>query len=170
VVQTTRTWGFWKTHTWFTKYVFDNYLSSIIQIDSGTSHAKTIDSYAKLFGAFESNVARDSTGAKRSAIDSARISMLHQLLAAVLNNAAFGTTVPIDSVTSTDLITAANNAYSGEDISEINRLAGLLDTFNNAGDNIPFPDGLPHQGPATPKDSKDYADTPVIGREYWDDL
>jgi len=109
----TRTWGFWMTHTSFTKWVFSNKLDNLIEIDTGSTHHKTINSYAKLFGGFEANVAQTSTGANRENIDSARIRLLHQLLAAYLNGAAFGSGA-IDPVSENDLITAANNAYSGE--------------------------------------------------------
>jgi hypothetical protein len=163
----TRTWGFWKTHTTFTENIFDDKLGSSIQIDSSSPHAKTIDSYAKLFGAFEANVAKTSTGAHRTAIDSARISLLHQLLAAILNGAA-GAQIPIDSVTGKDLITAANQAYSGTSRTEIIRIAGLLDSFNSGGDNVPFPAGLPAQGNATPQISKSIASG--AGIAYWDVL
>jgi len=162
---TTRTWGFWKTHTNFTEWVFTNRLNNFTAIDSGSIHAKNITTYAILFGAFEADVAKMSNGTKRTLIDSARISLLHQLLGAILNTAAFNSTVPIDPVTGLNLIQAANIAYSGNNATEINRLAGLLDTFNGSGDNIAFPPGLPPQGNATPQDSISIADV-----KFWDVL
>ncbi len=86
-------------------------------------------------------------------------------MAVILNKAAFNTYVPNDPVTNLDLITAANIAYSGENGTEIIRIAGLLDAFNNSGDNIAFPPGLPWQGKATPQESTAIADT-----SYWDYL
>jgi hypothetical protein len=92
---------------------------------------------------------------------------LQQLLAAILNHAASGVTVPIDPVTHLDLITAANIAYSGTNGNEMTRIAGLLDTFNGSGENISFPPSLPPQGNATPQASKLLANTAL---SFWDNL
>jgi hypothetical protein len=165
----TRTWGWWMNHTSFTEFVFDNKFGSDIQIDSGTSRARTINSYAILFGAFEANVAKmyyryawNNYMDNRSPIDSARISMLHQLLAAILNGATWGSGMN-DPVTGLDLVTAANNAYSGDNREEIIRITGLLDNFNGSGENILVPTGFPGSGNATPAQSRKIADI-----AFWD--
>ena len=43
-------------------------------------------------GGFWSNVSKTTTGAKRSSLDHARMLLLQQLLAAILNNQLFGST------------------------------------------------------------------------------
>lgn len=163
-VLTTRTWGFWKTHTDFTTYVFQNKLNSLILIDSNTVHAKVINTPAKLFGGFEADVAKTTTGAHRSDIDSSRISLLHQLLGAILNGAAFGTPAPQYNA-SMNLIQAGNAAYSSNNVTFINQVASLLDAFNSSGDNVAFPAGLPDQGNATPQASIAIGDA-----AFWDVL
>jgi hypothetical protein len=159
----TRTIGFWQTHTDFTKYIFDNKLSSSIQIDSTSSHAKTINDYGKLFGAFYAGISKSTDGTKRSTIDQDRIILLQQLVAAILNQAASGIRVSTDPVTGKDLITAANLAYSGNNGAEILRINSLLDSFNSGGDSIAFHAGLPSQGRATPKLS-----TAIANNAFWD--
>jgi len=161
----TRTQGFWATHTTFTEWVFDNKLGSDIKIDSNTPHAKDINTYGKLFGGFWCGISKMSDGTGRSGVDQNRTILLQQLLAAILNHAASGVTVPIDPVTGYDLITAANMAYSGTDGKEMMRIKDLLDTFNGSGENISFPPGLPDQGKATPKVSQ-----AIAYIKFWDIL
>ncbi|MEM3047000.1 MAG: hypothetical protein QW057_07970, partial [Candidatus Bathyarchaeia archaeon] len=165
----TRTQGFWATHTNVTQMVFDLNLSGYIEIDTGTGHFRNITAdgspykYGKLFGAFWSSIPYTSTGARRTAINQSRMILLQQLVAAILNHAAFGTTIPIDGVTGLDIITAGHQAYSGENRTEILRLAGLLDAYNQSGDDEPaWVDAYPG---ATPALSGLIAD-----REFWDEL
>jgi len=159
----TRTIGFWQTHTNFTEWVFDNKLGSSIPIDTNSSHAKLINNYGKLFGAFYAGISKNTDDSKRPAIDQARMILLQQLVGAILNHAASGVVVPIDPVTGMDLITAGNITYSSNNSTEMLRVKGLLDTFNGSGDGISFPPGTPSQGSATPQTSKDIANL-----AFWD--
>jgi len=86
--------------------------------------------------------------------------LLQQLLAAILNHAAFGTPVPTDPVTHLDLITAANQAFSTGTRAEMLRIASLLDAYNESGDTYPIPPWLPSPGPATPRTSRSIANKP----------
>jgi len=159
----TRTIGFWQTHTSFTKWVFDNKLSGSIPIDSSTPHAKIINTYGKLFGAFYCSIPKNTDHSDRPGIDQNRTILLQQLVGAILNHAASGVTVPIDPVTGNDLITAGNLAYSSDNGTEMLRVKDLLDTFNGSGEIIAFPAGFPPQGSATPQASKAIAD-----KAFWD--
>ena len=107
---------------------------------------------SQLFGAFYAGISKTTTKDKRSDLDQARMQMLQQLVAAKLNAAAFDAPSSI-----TTLIINADAAFAGTDVALINSLAGQLDTYNNSGDDEPMPDGLPDQGSATPKISKDSA-------------
>jgi hypothetical protein len=167
VLVPTRTIGYWQTHTKFTEWVFDNKLNSLITIDSGTSHAKTIDTYEKLFGAFYASIPKNSYRTDRSPdIDQKRMILLQQLVGAILNHAANGQPLPKDPVTGDDIITAGNKAYSGTNGDEMTRIAGLLDDYNGIGEKLAFPaDVASHEGSATPRDSQKLAKT---GIPYWD--
>jgi len=158
----TRTIGFWQTHTTFTEWVFDNKLSGSIQIDSSTSHAKNINTYGKLFGAFYCSIPKNTDHTSRPGIDQNRTILLQQLVGAILNHAASGVTVPIDPVTGNDLITAGNLAYSSNNGTEMLRVKGLLDTFNGSGEITAFPAGFPPQGSATPQVSK-----AIANKAFW---
>ena len=166
VIGTTRTIGFWQTHTNFTKSIFDNQLLSslpvgtnnpicLINADCASSHKGTLKTYGQIFGGFYAPIAKMTTSTKRTPVDQARIQMLQQLLAAKLNCAAFGC-----SQVTKDLITASDAAYAAVPGSKnsIITLAGQLDAFNNSGDAYAIPAGLPATGKATPKASQAIAD------------
>ncbi|MDO8473470.1 MAG: hypothetical protein Q7T05_06595, partial [Dehalococcoidia bacterium] len=153
----TRTLGFWQTHTAFTSAVFTRFFPSGMNIGVG-SHKGVITNVqqpgkSQLFGAFYAGIPKTTAGSPRSALDKARIQMLQQLVAAKLNAAAFGT-----SPSNLALISAADAACGGTDAALILSLAGKLDSYNNSGDAVPMPAGLPAQGSATPKTSQSYAD------------
>ena len=162
VIGTTRTIGFWQTHTDFTSYVFN--LGTMQKYVGAGLHKGVITNIllpgqSQLFGGFYAPIAKKTTGSKRDQIDQARVQMLQQLLAAKLNCAAFGC-----SSTITTLISDADAAYAaGTNKGLINSLAGQLDTFNNSGDSGAIPSGLPATGKATPKTSQGYANLP-----FWD--
>jgi hypothetical protein len=161
----TRTQGFWATHTEITcDDVFYGILGREIDIGAKSGCYINITSCGELMGAFWSGISRKTDGSKRSLIDQARMILVQQLVAAILNHAAFGTPVPIDPVTGEDLVTAGNMAYAGTNRTEMLRVAGLLDGFNNSGDDQPLPDPWNPPGPATPQESRSLAD-----REFWDD-
>lgn len=145
----TRTQGFWKTHTAFSL--------SVLSAHPITLGPRTITTGAELFGGLEANVAKTSTGAKRSALDQARIQLAHQYLAAALNCAAFGC-----SAATQTLLANASAAYAGTDVSAINAYASQLDAFNSSGDSLA---AAGTNGPATPKDSDSLANLSL-----WDAL
>jgi len=154
----TRTLGFWKTHTSFTTTILNTkftvnplFIGQNVVPGIGT-HKGKITTAQQLFGAYYSNNAKTSTGAKRSPIDQARIQLLHQLLTAKLNCAAFGCQSSVQS-----LISQADAAYAaGTDKNLILSLAGQIDVYNNSGDTIIIAPYV--QGKATPKDSQSIAD------------
>ncbi len=152
----TRTQGFWKTHTSFTSSV----LASMGSMQIGTSPNKLITTDAQLFGGYYASIPKKSIGGKRLPIDQARIQLLHQLITAKLNCAAFGCASSVNS-----MIAAADAAYSTGTISSILASASALDGYNNSGDTIIFSPPLPAPGSATPKLSQSTA-TP----SYWDIL
>lgn len=157
VVGTTRTIGFWQTHTTFTSSIFDNQLLGTLNVGTG-GHIRTIDDYGKLFGGFYAPMAKKTTGQKRAAIDQARIQLLQQLLAAKLNCAAFGCSLVIQGQ-----ITNADSVYATGTKAQILAAASQMDAFNNSGDDNAIPTTLPVTGKATPKASQDTANT-----LFWD--
>ena len=152
----TRTQGFWKAHTAFTTTILNTkftvnplFIGQNVVPGVGT-HKGKITTAQQLFGAYYSNNAKTSTGAKRSPIDQARIQLLHQLLTAKLNCATFGCQGSVQA-----LISQADAAYAaGTDKNLILSLAGQLDGFNNSGDTL----AITATGKATPKDSQSIAD------------
>ncbi len=165
VIGTTRTIGFWQTHTTFTSSVFSlASMQKYVGVNSAPvpgSHKGTISNItsplgqSELFGGFYALIAKKADGTKRLPIDQARIQMLQQLLAAKLNCAAF----ECSSATLT-LITDADAAYlAGASKSLIISLAGQLDLFNNSGDSGAIPPALGATGKATPTASQSYANT-----------
>jgi hypothetical protein len=156
VSQTTRTQGFWATHTSIALAAFNGgtFLGNTY---AGMDHflcGKELD-FAKLMGGFWSNIAKTSTGAKRSDIDKARMQLLQQLLAAELNGSAFGSSP-------SPLTTAqAETAFCTGTIDDIKAAQVAMAAFNESGDSGAFTPGAS----ATPKDSKD-----VANYGYWDTL
>jgi uncharacterized surface anchored protein len=132
----TRTPGFWMVHCDFTKHVFDVHLGG--SIDLGW---RVLDSYEDLFGMFWANNAWDSNGVMRSKLCKAKVIGSFHLTAAILNTGlGNGAPVPIDPVTGDDLITAMQNALSGDDSEEILRIKDLLDEYNNSGTEVEIVD------------------------------
>lgn len=159
VIGTTRTIGFWQTHTNFTSSVFNlagmqKYVGINSPVVLGSHKGQiTNGNPSQLFGGFYAPIAKTSTGAKRSPVDQARITLLQQLLAAKLNCAAFG----CSSATATN-IAGADTAYAGNDKNAIMSYVSILDAFNNSGDSGAIPATLPATGKATPDASKVIAD------------
>jgi hypothetical protein len=141
---TTRTQGFWDSHTAFTQTVFGLMGGSMTV--GGGSHTRTISDAAKLFGAYESSVSKTTTNAKRTAVDQARMVLLQQLVTAKLNCQAFGCSDDVQA-----LIAAADLAYAGSSASAMTAASTLLDAYNNSGDSGSIPSGLGSPGAATPK-------------------
>ncbi len=154
VVGTTRTLGFWQTHTGFTSYVFGSASATPFFVGSGT-HKGTLTSAGQVFGGFFAPIPKTSTGAKRSSEDQARITLLQQLLAAKLNCAAFGCSSAVQAQ-----IIAADAAYAAGNKAAIMSFVSILDAYNNSGDANAIPSTLPATGKATPAASKTLADIP----------
>ena len=95
-------------------------------------------------GGLNANVARTSTEGRRSALDQARMQLMRQLLAAVLNSVAFGSIPEGPGAYAT-----AFAAYCGTDRGAILMAANALAQFNEAGDSLPWMIGP--QGPARSK-------------------
>lgn len=140
----TRTLGFWQTHTQFTENVFAS---------SGpmTLGGMVINDNGKLFGGFYAGISKTSTGAKRSALDQARMQLAQQWLAAKLNCAYFGCPANIQT-----LLAQASTDFTSGTASQILADASALDAYNNSGDSL----GSVSAGAATPMDSKSAANIP----------
>lgn len=160
---TTRTQGFWATHltlsdaVWFGSTAGGHKFTGLSVADQ-TFGNHVIDSDAKLMAAFWANVAKTSTGAKRSALDQARMQLLQQLIAAMLNNAAFGSS-PTGSVT----IAQAKTAFLTGNLSQVKAAMSAMASFNESGDSGAFTPGVSANG----KLAKDTA-APFLG--FWDVL
>jgi hypothetical protein len=107
----------------------------------------------ELIGGFWANIAKTSTGVNRTSLDKARMALLQQLLAALLNKYGLGTD-------DGGKIASAMTAYCGTDGTAIKNATGQLGTFNQSGDSVPLGFSTPS---ATPKDSKSQADI-----AFWD--
>jgi hypothetical protein len=161
--QVTRTQGFWSTHrsittaAWFGGTVGGNTFDGVADksICDGAG-ARELDTIGKVLGGFWSNIAKTSTGEHRSALDHARMQLAQQLIAAILNNAAFGSS-PTGSISIDD----AKDAFCGTDISAIQAAHEAMAEFNESGDDEAFTPGAPGNG----RDAKDNADL-----EFWDTL
>jgi hypothetical protein len=151
VVGPTRTPGFWMTHTQITKDAFD----AIGPIDLGYI---TLTRPEDVFGIFYASNHFFEDGSPRDNVCQARIIGSFQLLAAIFNAEYLGTRVPTDPVTGLDLITATRQAMVAGNAGEILRLSGLLDDYNNSGDDVDL--GF-DPGPATPQESQALADDPT---------
>jgi hypothetical protein len=165
VSQTTRTQGFWSTHSNIAYYAW--FGGTFMGNDFGTGVAGTslgdrlicgrdISTVQILMGGFWSNIAKTSTGGKRTALDQARMRLLQQLLAAELNYATFGST-PTGAFT----IQQAEDAYCGTNIETIKDAAAAMATFNESGDSGEFTPGVS----ANAKESRT---TAVL--TFWDTL
>ncbi|MFM9134185.1 MAG: hypothetical protein ACKOT0_01905 [bacterium] len=159
----TRTIGFWRTHSSFTRQVLDQRpLPSVAVVGTSPlvvgSDGRFVNGYIKLsqsgkifalksvadvMGVFWANNSFNSNGRKRTTICQARIVMGKQLLGAILNQ-AFGNPRPLPMVDGMDLITAALKAMDGTDANAIRTIGTLLDEYNNSGDSttIVIPGGL----------------------------
>jgi hypothetical protein len=159
---TTRTQGFWSTHSWLVAEVWSP--------DGGTIHTFTHDGMTDaerslcgellavddVMGGFWSNIAKETDGTKRSKLDQARMQLAQQLLAAILNNQLFGSS-PSGSIS----IDAAKDAFCTGDLAAVKAAASAMAAFNEGGDSGEFTPG----GSADAKDARAIADL-----QFWDDL
>jgi hypothetical protein len=159
---TTRTQGFWSTHSWLVAEVWSP--------DGGTIDTFTHDGMTDaerslcgellavddVMGGFWSNIAKETDGTKRSKLDQARMQLAQQLLAAILNNQLFGSS-PSGSIS----IDAAKDAFCTGDLAAVKAAASAMAAFNEGGDSGEFTPG----GSADAKDARAIADL-----QFWDDL
>jgi hypothetical protein len=147
----TRTAGFWKTHLWFTNYVFENYLGGYICLGY-----KEVDSMSDLMGIMWANKAKESDRTQRSPLCKAKQKAAFQAIPAILNDGMPGGAPLPDSLTPGDIA----SILCGDDISAINDLATTLDEYNNLGDDQALDPSLPPTGKADPKGAKEVANIP----------
>jgi hypothetical protein len=124
----TRTLGFWQTHLDFAQSTFAG-------MDVGERlicGSRTIDDMPELMGGFWSSIPYKTTGIKRNQVDQARMQLIQQLLAAMLNKEAFGTD---DS----GAIAAGKAAFCTNNRSSILAATGALGAYNQSGDSVPSP-------------------------------
>jgi hypothetical protein len=138
----TRTQGFWSTHqqlaniAWMGGSGFGHNFPGVAATSIGDRMlcGRTLGT-PELMGGFWSDVSKKTTGAKRSALDQARMQLLQQLLAAELNHAAFGT------VPTSGSFTAWEAAYCGTNTNAIKTAQQQAASFNSAGDSAQFTPG-----------------------------
>jgi hypothetical protein len=159
---TTRTQGFWATHSWLVALVWSPSGTTIggITTNGMTDAERTLCgnplTVEQVMGGFWANIAKTSDGTKRSALDQARMRLLQQLLAAILNNQLFGS-----SPSGTISIDDAKAAFCGTDITAINAAQAAMASFNTSGDSGAFTPG----GSADAKHARSIADI-----AFWDVL
>lgn len=146
----TRSMGFWATHFDFTRTAW-------ARLGNATIGGKVVDDDGKLFGAFWSSIAKKTNGETRSPIDRARMQLLQQLVAAILNRAAF-------DADDKGLIALGLAAFSGTDRVAVVRLVDALRTFNESGSERPLSSNLT-PGRADPRRAQATAN-----RFFWDTL
>src|SRR5262249_25961407 len=143
--QTTRTQGFWATHTGLANTVWAGVSAADASLCSSPITAIAATGQDQLLGGFWANVANKTTNPKqRTDLDKARMQMLQQYLAAVLNVYQFGSSYNLAN---------ARTIYCGTDTNAIHTETGNLTNFNESGDSGLFTPGVN----ATPKESKDQA-------------
>ncbi|GGL10079.1 prealbumin-like fold domain-containing protein [Deinococcus radiotolerans] len=167
----TRTQGFWATHpqlamiAWTGGQGFGHAfpgVSAVSGIGDAALCSRTIAAgslaatgSSGLMGAFWSDVSKTTTGAKRSALDQARMQLLQQLVAAELNASAFG------SVPASGSFSTWEAAYCGTNTQAIKTAQQQAASFNTAGDSGAFT-------PGTSADSK--AARAMANRDFWNTL
>ena len=97
-----------------------------------------------------------SSDLKRLRLDQARMSLLQQLLAAMLNRAYFGTSESIS-----DSIDSANAALCTTNVGAINSAQSAMGAYNSSGDSSPMPSA--DSAPADPSGSQSQAN-----KTFWD--
>ncbi len=165
---TTRTQGFWATHlslvqqVWSpTGGVIDTFAhngmtaAEMTICPAGSPYLVGPLTVEQVMGGFWSRIAKTSTGDNRSAIDRARMRLLQQLLAAILNDQLFGS-----SPTGTT-IDQAKAEYCTGTIEQIMAAQSAMASFNENGDDGLFTPGAS----AMPREAKALADY-----VFWDVL
>ncbi|NJD09033.1 MAG: hypothetical protein FIB01_00855 [Gemmatimonadetes bacterium] len=150
--QVTRTQGFWATHlaitqaVWFGGSVGGHTWPGLA---NQTLCTDPLDTTGKVLGGFWSNISRTTTNTRRSDLDQVRLQLLQQLLAAILNHEAFGSS-PSGPIS----IAEATSRYCGTDVTKIKEAIGAMGSFNTSGDSGLFTPGVSANG----KQARDAAD------------
>ena len=141
----TRTQGFWATHYQLTT----NHWPAGEMLCNTTLTAPGI-----VLGGFWANIAKTSTGDNRKNVDKARMTLVQQLEAAILNKATFGTS-------DNGAIAAGKAAFCGNNQNAMKTAQGALDAYNKSGDI--YPSAAIDALNAQPKEARALADIP-----FWD--
>jgi hypothetical protein len=144
----TRTQGFWSTHFSLAQQVWTSMAASERIVGSKNMGDGNGD-VAELRGGFWSSIAKTSTGAKRSALDQARMQLVGQLLAAMLNRQAFNT----DDM---GLIAAGKSAFVSGNAASILDAKNALEAYNLSGDSQALPLSI-NAGGASPRTAESSA-------------
>ena len=157
-VATRATQGFWSTHLGWT--LNGNGLENAITVAATDldlcGGLKVVGTVPELMGGFWSRIswtAEPPRRTRRIKLNQARMQLIQQWLAAVLNHHVFGA-VDVDNT-----IAAGEAAYCGNSRAAIIMAADALAEFNESGGFAPFPDGF-EQGSADPKTARSIADRP----------
>ena len=110
-------------------------------------------------GGFWASISKTSDGAKRSQLSQAKMQLLQQLLAAILNNYAFGS-----APTGTTIDQAKDIFCNSTNVTTVKNAAAAMASFNESGDSGLFTPGVAANG----KQAKDFAGG--AGIAYWDYL
>jgi len=138
---TTRSPGFWATHesitnaAWFGGIAGGNSFVGVTDKTFCQPVTKNVTTIGEVLGGFWASISQTSTKTSRSALDQARMQLLQQLLAAILNNAAFG------SAPAGMTISQAKSAYCGADQTAIQNALSAMTAFNTSGDTGAFSAG-----------------------------
>lgn len=147
----TRTQGFWATHPYLAALAWNggtdsaghNFPGVTSLIGDNQICGRAVDAdlpnpaapYNEVMGAFWSDISKTSTGAKRSALDQARMQLLQQLIAAELNAGAFGASP------GPNVFTTWETALCGTDQKAIGGAQQQAGAFNSQGDSSTFTPG-----------------------------
>jgi uncharacterized protein DUF5979/prealbumin domain-containing protein len=147
----TRTQGFWATHpelaqiAWFGGTAYGHTFPGVAAVTGigdrsicgRALEGPGVKDISKLMGGFWSDISKTSTGAKRSALDQARMQLLQQLLAAELNASAFGS-IPSGG---SGMFAQWETALCGTNQNNLNTAKQQAASFNSQGDNSTFTPG-----------------------------
>jgi Prealbumin-like fold domain len=160
----TRTQGFWATHFNFTNAMWASKVPTADQqIVCGTTVVKNITNVqgtgtSNLYGGFWAGVSKTTTGGARSALDQARMKLVQQLEAAILNHDVFG-------APDNGLIAQAKAAYCGSNATAVSSAASSLGQFNQSGEGVPLDPSQFAISPAEPQKARSSANN-----AYWNVL
>ncbi|CAG0950557.1 hypothetical protein METP2_00183 [Methanosarcinales archaeon] len=151
----TRTPGYWQTHYVEADREWTKVVAAGNALQCGAPENFIVNNTPGLEGGFWSSISYETNKHKRTSVDQARMQLAFQLLAAILNNQAFG------SDPGGTVLNDARTNFCGTNRNAMLASKSLLDTFNNGGSNKLFPTGYIN-GKADPKTSQS-----VAAKVYW---